>query len=97
MFNKLALALLISLPLVSSAATEGGKAGKPAAHASAPAAAASAQRAQPADPHNSRKTEIQNQRARGAKMAECQKLAADQGLAGLERKQFLGNCVSKKP
>jgi hypothetical protein len=101
MYRKLVLALLVSLPLISSAAADGAKdkpakGNKPAAQASAPAASPSANPAQAANNHNSRKSEIQHQQSRGSKMGECQKLAADRGLKDIERKQFLGSCVAGK-
>ena len=99
MSTKLVVAALLSLPLICGAADASkdkpAKGSKPAQQASAPAPAAS--RAPPAQPsQNARKSEIQQQQSRGSKMGECQKLAADRGLSGTERKQFLGSCVAGK-
>ncbi|CAD5373334.1 exported hypothetical protein [Rubrivivax sp. A210] len=99
MIKKTLLALALGLPLLALAATDA----KPAPTAKpAPAKKAAVTTATPAlaasrplaTDHNVRKAEIAQQHARGATMGACLKKAADQGLSGVERKQFLGSCAN---
>lgn len=78
MIKHLIITASLSLPLLAMAADA------PAAPA-APASAAQTGKAG--------QVELKAQQNRGAKMGACQKQADDQGLNGLERKKFVGECV----
>lgn len=102
--NKILLALAASLVMTSLASAADADRTKAPRRAAPPAAAASAAPVAPVrnaaasvpqgPRHNERKTEIDRQHARGARMGQCQKEAADQALGGVERRQFLAKCMT---
>ncbi len=101
MIKKFAIAVCLSVPLLGLAAS--GPDAKPASAASAGAKARSPAAQKPAAPSapasaatRTNKEEQLRVQARGSVMGACQKKAAEQNLSGVERKQFLGACVSGK-
>lgn len=96
--KKTALLIAALMPLGMAMAADGVQPRpRPMKAASAPAKSASASApANAASRPQSHAAELDQQHARGSKMGECQKLASDQNLNGVERKKFLGTCVNSK-
>lgn len=104
MIKKFAAIVCLSLPLLGTAATDkpAGKTANPATSApkaKAPAARKAAAPQAPQAPQEPMRTSKQEQtrvQSRGALMGACQQKASDQQLNGVDRKMFLGNCMSGK-
>jgi hypothetical protein len=105
MIQKLALIAMLCTPLLAAAAGEEApkrKADAPVATASKakPAAArkvttaASAASASAASAAHSNQQEQARAQSRGTSMGACQKKAADQNLAGVDKKQFIAACLT---